>query len=440
LRAFLLGSFVQAILLWVTNPSGLPREHEGEMNMRKQTVLALAGCGLLVLSAVQPQAQLLFKTKFSALEGYTDGWIIGQPSSGNKWANANADFAWNEANDPLYGVPSSQGGYGRAMNNGKSWMVTNQVTGAVEPYYIATATNTAAPGGGKMMVASDGNFGTNAATYFWKLDFPKQMTGPITVTWDRQFHCTNEIPADYDPTNKNYNAQLPGYDHGFTLADYANCAADLGTGVPNPNWIYGELSTGVRLASRQDCRYNGLGVCGGGGSWFDRGPEFKDGKVLHMKTIMYVANGIDGDTTYANSYDNFAQRDGEDLWQTAKHDGNPDYEDQLGPKPMSEFGMRRCPGEADPESGINCIMCWMNGNQYSRYVLVSNIRVWGPQGVPTPTLSIDPVPPDKVKLTFTGWLQAANAPEGPYQDIALPSASPLTIPAKDAAKYYRAEN
>jgi len=375
------------------------------------------------------QAQLLKKIKFSALEGYTDGWMIGQPSIGSKWQNANADWEWVLANVP---IPE---GYS-PLNNGKSWIPE----GATEPWYIVTATNTTAPWGGQMMVASDGNRGTNAATYFWKMDFPLQMTGPITVTWDWQFHCTNEIPADYDPTNNNYNLQLPGFDHGFTLADYANRVADASDG--NPNWKYSELSTGVRLSARQDCRYNGPGVCGGGGSWFDRGPEFKDGKVLHMKTIMYVANGINGDLTYANTYDNFAQRDGEDVWQTAKHDGNPDYEDQLGPKVMSEFGMRRCAGEADPNSGINCIMCWMNGDQFSRYALVSNIRVVGPNGVPAPNLKIEPVSPNKVKLTFTGWLQVADKLEGPYTDLALPESSPLTIPVDPLAKakYYRAEN
>ncbi|HNQ87509.1 MAG TPA: hypothetical protein PKM73_02610 [Verrucomicrobiota bacterium] len=395
--------------------------------MKTPTFLKLLGCGLLALSTVDVQAQLLYKTKFSAMEGYTNGWMIGQPSIGAKWENANADWDWVWANEYSPEAYSP-------MNNGKSWFPE----GATEPWYIVTATNTTAAGGGQMMVASDGNFGTNAMTYFWKIDFPKQMTGPITVTWDWQFHCTNEIPADYDPTNNNYNAVLPGYDHGFGLADYANRTADGEIG--NPNWKYSELSTGVRLSSRQDCRYNGLGACGGGGSWFDRGPEFKDGKVLHMKTVMYVADGFNGDLGYANSYDNFAQRDGEDIWQTAKYDGNPDYEDQLGYKPMPEFGMRRCPGEVDPTSGINCIMCWMNGNQFGRYVLVSNIRVWGPDGIPTPTLRIDPVEPDQVKITFTGWLQAADAPEGPFVDVALPSASPLTIPAKDAAKYYRCEN
>jgi len=378
-------------------------------------------CGLLILLAADLQAQLLYKTRFSAVEGYTDGWMIGQPSIGNKWQNANADWDWVLANEPSPETYSP-------LNNGMSWTPD----GATEPWYIVTATNCTAPGGGAMMIASDGNFGTNAATYFWKMDFPKQMTGPITVTWDWSFHCTNEIPADYDPTNNNYSTVLPGYDHGFGLADYANRTADGDIG--NPNWKYSELSTGVRLSSRQDCRYNGLGACGGGGSWFDKGPQFKDGKVLHMRTIMYVANGIDGDLTYANTYDNYAQRDGEDIWQTAKHEGDPNYEDWEGAKPMDPFGMRRCPGEVDPTSGINCIMCWMNGNQWSRYVLVSNIRVVGPDPVPVPALSID----KPGKVTFDGWLEAADAPEGPYDLVAVQS--PYTVPAGGKAKFYRASN
>jgi hypothetical protein len=381
----------------------------------------VAGGGLLILLAANLQAQLLYKTQFSAVEGYTDGWMIGQPSSGNRWQNANADWEWVQAHEPSPETYSP-------LNNGKSWIPE----GANEPWYIVTATNTTAPGGGQMMVASDGNRGTNAATYFWKMDFPKQITGPITVTWDWQFKCTNEIPADYHPLTNNYNSVLPGYDHGFGLADYANRTADGDIG--NPNWKYSELSTGVRLSSRQDCRYNGLGACGGGGSWFDRGPEFKDGKVLHMKTIMYVANGVKGDVTYANSYDNFAQRDGEEVWQTAKYDGDPEYEDALGPKPMDPFGMRRCVGEVDSTSGVNCIMCWMNGDQFSRYVLISNIRVVGPDPVAVPGLSID----KSGKLAFDGWLEAADVPEGPYALVAVQS--PYSPPAGTKAKFYRASN
>lgn len=401
------------------------------MNRTMTTLFRLVGCGLLISLAAGVQAQLLAKIKFSALEGYTDGWMIGQPSIGtNKWENANADWDWVYANE---GDPAAYG----PLNNGKSWWPE----GAAEPWYIVRATNTTAVGGGQMMVASDNNNGTNAATYFWKLSFPKQLTGPITVTWDWQFKCTNEIPADYDPKTNTYNSVLPGYDHGFTLADYANRTVDGDIG--NPNWKYNELSTGVRLSSRQDCRYNGVGACGGGGSWFDRGPEFKDGTVLHMKTVMYVADGVDGQGSYANTYDNFVQRDGEEeIWQTAKHDGDPEWKDPHGGDEtieMPEFGMRRCPAEADPTSGINCIMCWMNGAQGTNsYVLVSNIRVVGPQPVPAPTLKIERVDTN-VKLTFTGWLQEADKPEGPYRDIALPESSPLTLPAV-GSKYYRAEN
>lgn len=378
----------------------------------------LAWCGLLVFVAADLQAQLLYKTQFSAVEGYTNGWMIGQPSIGNQWLNANADWDWVEVNEPGY----------TKLNNGKSWVPD----GATEPFYIVTATNCTAPGGGAMKIASDGNYGTNAQTYFWKMDFPKQMNGPITVTWDWKFVCTNEIPADYDPTNNNYNSVLPGYDTGFTLSDYANCTADGDTG--NPNWVYSELGTPARLSSVQDTRYNPLGACGGGGNWNNYGPQFKDGKTLHMKLVAYVANAP---AEYVNTFECFAQRDGEDLWQTAFREptvvnaGLPDE------KYITESGFRRCPGETDANSGVNCLMLWMNGNQYSRYVLVSNIRVVGPDPVPVPNLRLDRVGAG-VQATFDGWLEAADTPEGPYTLVAVQS--PYAVPAGTTAQYYRASN
>ena len=387
--------------------------------MRKSTALRFLGCGLLVFLTADLQAQLLYKTKFSAVEGYASGWMIGQPSIGNKWVNANADWDWVYAHEPTPEAYSP-------LNNGKSWVPE----GATEPFYIVTATNATAPGGGAMMIASDGNKGTNTATYFWKMDFPKQMAGPITVTWDWQFRCTNEIPADYDPITNNYSAVLPGYDHGFTLSDYANRTADGDIG--NPNWKYNELSTPFRLSSVQDARHNVIGACGGGGDWNSYGPQFKDGKVLHMRLIAYVANAP---AEYINSYEGFAQRDGEtNVWQTAFREdtvvnaGSPDE------KTILASGMRRCAGETDPGSGINCIMLWMNGDQFSRYVLVSNIRIVGPAPVPVPALSID----QTGKVTFDGWLEAADKPEGPYDLVAVQS--PYTVPASGAAKFYRAVN
>jgi hypothetical protein len=228
----------------------------GDQKMKKSVGVRLLLSSVFVLTAADLQAQLIYKCKFSAVEGYTNGWAIGQPSIGNKWLNANADWSYD-----------ASGAY-TSLNNGKSWWPE----GATEPFYIVTATNCTVPGGGAMMVASDGNYGTNAQTYFWKMDFPTQLKGPITVTWDWQYHCTNEIPADYDPTNNNYNASLPGFDHGFTLSDYANRVAeynDVGDTVPNPNWKYSELSTPFRLSKYQDGRNNPQGVCGGSGSWND---------------------------------------------------------------------------------------------------------------------------------------------------------------------------
>jgi len=300
-------------------------------------------CGLLVLLTADLQAQLLYKTTFSTAEGYTNGWAIGQPSIGNKWINANNDWAWVNANEPGY----------VKLNNGCSWWPTvdDIPDWPGGPWYIVTITNCTATGGA-MRIASDGNFGTNAQTYFWKMDFPKQVTGPITVTWDWSFHCTNEIPADYDATNNNYSGELPGFDHGFTFSDYANRTADGTTG--NPNWVYSELSTPFRISSVQDGRHNTIGTCGGSGDWNNYGPQFKDGKVLHMKLIAYVTNAP---AEYMDSYDGYAQRDGETyedgtptIWQTCYRQGIDT--DPYLPVPS---GMRRCAGETDPTSGINAL-------------------------------------------------------------------------------------
>src|SRR6266702_5224632 len=118
---------------------------------------------------------------------------------------------------------------------------------------------------------------------------------------------TNDVPADYDPTNNNYHSSLPGFDHGFTFSDYSNRTAGSATG--NPNWIDNELSTPFRLADYQDARHNAQGVCGGSGEWNNFGPEFKDGKTLHMKIVAYVTNAP---AEYVNTYDAWAPRDGED--------------------------------------------------------------------------------------------------------------------------------
>ncbi len=163
-----------------------------------------------------------------------------------------------------------------------------------------------------------------------------------------------------------------------------------------------------------------------------------------MKQVLYLTNGYDGDLTYVNTYDNWAQRDGEDIWQTANHAGDSEW--GLGmpwEKPMPEYGCRRCPGEVDPNSGINCIMMWLNGQVKPKYTLVSNIRVVGPDPVAAPALSIAKVGAN-VQVTFTGWLEAADDAQGPYTTVAV-TASPYTTPAvytapAGAKKVYRAVN
>ena len=413
--------------------TGLKTEPSAGMNVNKSTLLKFLAWGLLAFLAADLQAQLLYKTSFSTTEGYTNGWAIGQPAIGNKWVNANDNWAWCAANDPAY----------VKLNNGCSWWpTTDQIPDwPGRPWRIVTITNCTATGGA-MKIASDGNFGTNGQTYFWKMDFPTQRTGPITVTWDWSFHCTNEIPADYDPTNNNYTSTLPGFDHGFTFSDYANCTAD--TGSPgNPNWVYSELSTPFRLGSLQDARHNAIGACGGGGDWNNYGPEFKDGKTLHMKLIAYVANAP---ADYTNSYDGFALRDGETrdgtptgeptIWQTAFRSGSDP--DPYLPVPS---GMRRCAGETDPTSGINCLMLWMNGNQYPNYVIVSNIVVLGP----IPVLSIAHAGAN-VTVTYSGTLQSADSAQGPYIDVVGQSTNFFAglktwqVPADSTQKFFRAYN
>ena len=74
--------------------TGLNTEQSAGMSMNTSTLLKSLACGLLAFLAADLQAQLLYKTKFSTAEGYTNGWAIGQPAIGNKWINANADWDW----------------------------------------------------------------------------------------------------------------------------------------------------------------------------------------------------------------------------------------------------------------------------------------------------------------------------------------------------------
>ena len=67
-----------------------------------------------------------------------------------------------------------------------------------------------------------------------------------------------------------------------------------------------------------------------------------------MKMVVYVG---DPSSPTNNSFDVWGQRDGEDIWQETVNDYYPN----------GAYPMRRCPGEADPNSGINCITLWLNG-------------------------------------------------------------------------------
>lgn len=413
------------------NPNGeINRRKPTVMKIKTSTVLKFLAGGLLAFVAADLQAQLLYKCKFSAVEGYTNGWAIGQPSIGNKWSNANADTAWvlaNEANPTTYSPINEGRGY---------WQ-----EGAPGEFFNVTATNCTAPGGGQMMIAADNNQGTNVAgvstrgTYFFRMDFPNQVAGPVTVTWDWQYlNPAVEIPPGYDPTND--NATLPGFDHGFTLSDWANRTADTSASdTPNnPNWKYSELSTPTRISTWADSRRGydnavpGVNDCAGDGTWLNFGPPFKDGVTLHMKVIAY--HGIPADP-YNNTYDVFAQRADGDVYQTADHTGLLGIE-------VSPNWMRRC-----PPTGINCLMLWLNGQVEPKYVLVSNIRVVGPNPVAVPTVSIARNGAN-VEVTFTpgSWLEEKSIVPGLASDwTTVAVTSPYTVSAALAAqKFYRAVN
>ena len=101
--------------------------------------------------------------------------------------------------------------------------------------------------------------------------------------------------------------------------------------------------------------------------------------------------------------------------------------------------MRRCPGEADPTSGINCITMWLNSGVLSTHITVSNIVVLGP----IPVLSIERAGAS-VNVTYSGTLQSADFVQGPYTDVVGQSTNfmialkTLPIPATATKKFYRA--
>ncbi len=430
--------------------TGVNTKPSAGMNLNRSTLLKFLACGLLIFLAADLQAQLLKRINFTAAEGYTNGPLFGQPTG------AGTNAVWTDV----------------SANQGNSF---SNADGS--PWIICTVTN------GNMVIYPDQNFGTNesSGTMYWAMPFPVQKTGPITVTWDWRFFPTNGtypfptnvIPADYDPTNNNYNAScnqpswaswdptkgvavpptsgiwygatnadgspglsLRGSDHGFTLADSANRSFS-GSQAPDGSWyaVFNTLCTPNRIASQSDARYNGSGEygdCGGGGSWNNcmndfgpPGPEFKDGKLLHHKMVVYVGNPS---SPTNNSFDVWGQRDGEAIWQETVNDYYPN----------GAYPMRRCPGEADPNSGINCITLWLNGGVLYTHIELSNIVVLGP----VPVVSIERSGAN-VSVTYSGTLQSANSVQGPYTDLAgqsnfMTALTTLQIPATGAPKFYRA--
>ncbi|HEY5912190.1 MAG TPA: hypothetical protein VJA21_16425 [Verrucomicrobiae bacterium] len=382
------------------------------MNLRITNVLKFLVCVLLVFAAAHLQAQLLKNIRFSAAEGYVTGPLYGQPAGagGETWANVS----------PIH-------------NNGMTLFTNDAI------WYQEIVTN------GMMAVVSDGQLGTNNSgvsprtadsVCYWAMPFPVQKKGPITVTWDWKFVPTNAIPADYDPTNNPYATGWPALpdgtflqetDCGFTLADSANRNF---SGGADSDVVFNELSTITRFGGDHyaDSRWNWPGACDGGGNWQKMGPRYQDGKWIHEKMVAYV--GLEGaSVTSNNCFNVWAQREGEDIWQTA-------YAEAFDTWPA--FGMRRCPGDTDPNGGIDCITMWMNdsGPKFGTMVLVDNIVVLGP----VPVLSVERTGPNVI-VTYSGTLQSATDPKGPFSDLATgPFMKPLAtleVAPSGAGKFYR---
>jgi hypothetical protein len=417
--------------------------------MKLSTLLKCLICGLLVLVTADLQAQLLYKTKFSAVEGYSNGWLIGQPSTGNPatgniWSNINAFFL--PEGGPATNVSN--------CNNGHSWWPD----GWDHPWYIMTITNCASQEGA-LRVQHDKNSGTNSKTYFVKMGFPTTKRGPITVTWDWQFICTNVLDPnwpghiDYDEYTNNYTGSLPGCDYGFCMADYENRWLSY-PGKGDPNWIYGVNCSPVRISSLQDSRNNyefidGPGGCDQSGNWNQNfGPQFKDGTLLHMTQILYLTNSppyydtnLYQSFNTANTFDSFCQRD-EPLpsgtnWQTGWKTPTYFYDayDSSLHNITEPMGFRECPGHYDPNSGVNCITLWANGNDVlTSYALIRNIRVVGPDPIPHPQVSISKS--GAVTFDAGSWLEAADSLSGPWTTVSVQA--PYQVPAGTAVKFYRA--
>lgn len=80
--------------------------------MRKTSVMGLAVCCLMLAFAGGADAQLVKQINFSKAEGYVDGLLVGQPTSGDKWTAASVaqgENCFNVLNEAMYVHPDGTG-------------------------------------------------------------------------------------------------------------------------------------------------------------------------------------------------------------------------------------------------------------------------------------------------------------------------------------------
>ncbi len=369
---------------------------------------------MLILLTGDLQAQVIKKVEFSAAEGYTNGWLYGQPGKDglNVWTDIsdNPGNSWTNADGSTF--------YCQIQTN------MTDSTGAVVGLISANPDIYEGP-----MYPSDPDNPSYAVdTMIWYMPIPNQTSGQITVTWDWRFIATNVIPDNYDPTNNAYDPgtnAVPGTNaNGAVYPAYYKLASpdvqldlsDVGLLDPSTGLVPGASTS--HLASQcgmvDICRIRPPSGWGSDGA---TGPYCGDGEWIHMKQMVDIDAG---------TFDAWAQRDGEEVWWLSQTDSYP-----TGGLPLRN----------PLYTGLNMVALANNDGDVSDQILFAHIRVVGPNPVSAPTLSIKRSGTN-VMATFTGFLEGADQPQGPWTTVAV-TTPPYTTPTNytvlpQGKKFYRA--
>ncbi len=246
--------------------------------------ILLIAVGLLVTFSTDANAQLIKEVRFAAEEGYTEGPLLGQP--------AGADNVWQEGNEGAEG------------NRDEIWVVSD----------------------GKLVITQDGQ----GSAIWGYIEFPEQLEGMITVTWEWQYFGPEDGTVDI----------------GLCISDTANFEND---GNPALNWP--EQSAMSRMQQNDgviDVR---------DGDWFGEGDYAAFEEFPYADGILvYERFEIDLDN---QTYDVYVQKEGQDEVMLA-----------------DDFGFRY-----ELIEGLNAVTMWVNGADLGTGAIVDNIVIAGPASV-----------------------------------------------------------